>query len=53
VGGVLGALIAGQLWNIDQGRTAFLAGAGFAAVGAVLCFFAISLPLLRQGRVRR
>jgi PPP family 3-phenylpropionic acid transporter len=47
VGGVLGALIAGQLWNIDQGRTAFLAGAGFAALGALLCFFAISLPLLR------
>lgn len=53
VGGVLGALIAGQLWNIDHGRTAFLAGAGFAAVGAVLCFAAISLPLMRQGRVRR
>jgi PPP family 3-phenylpropionic acid transporter len=51
VGGVLGALIAGQLWNIDQGRTAFLAGAGFAALGALLCFFAISLPLLR-GRYR-
>lgn len=53
VGGVLGALIAGQLWNIDQGRTAFLAGAGFAAAGALLCFFAISLPLLRQRRVRQ
>lgn len=53
VGGVLGALIAGQLWNLDQGRTAFLAGAGFAAAGALLCFFAISLPLLRQGRVRQ
>jgi PPP family 3-phenylpropionic acid transporter len=51
VGGVLGALIAGQLWGIDNGRTAFLAGAGFAAAGALLCFFAISLPLLR-GRSR-
>ncbi|WP_315389828.1 MFS transporter [uncultured Stenotrophomonas sp.] len=50
VGGVLGALIAGQLWVIDNGRTAFLAGAGFAAAGALLCFFAISLPLLRQAR---
>ncbi|MGN7838855.1 MFS transporter [Stenotrophomonas sp. 22385] len=48
VGGVLGALIAGQLWNIDQGRTAFLTGAGFAFAGALLCFFAISLPLLRK-----
>lgn len=50
VGGVLGALIAGQLWGIDNGRTAFLAGAGFAAAGALLCFFAISLPLLRKTR---
>lgn len=49
VGGVLGALIAGQLWNVDQGRTAFLVGAGFALAGALLCFFAISLPLLRRG----
>lgn len=50
VGGVLGALIAGQLWGVDNGRTAFLAGAGFAAAGALLCFFAISLPLLRGKR---
>ncbi|KRG70643.1 MFS transporter [Pseudoxanthomonas dokdonensis] len=50
VGGVLGALIAGQLWNIDQGRTAFLAASGFALIGAVLCFFALSLPLLRARR---
>ncbi|MBW8374735.1 MFS transporter [Stenotrophomonas maltophilia] len=50
VGGVLGALIAGQLWPIDQGRTAFLAASGFALAGALLCFFAISLPLLRAGR---
>lgn len=47
LGGVLGALIAGQLWGIDNGRTAFLAGSGFALVGAVLCFCALSLPLLR------
>jgi len=47
LGGVLGALIAGQLWGIDQGRTAFLVGSGFAATGAMLCFFALSLPLLR------
>ena len=55
VGGVLGALIAGQLWKIDDGRTAFLAGSGFALIGALLCFFALSLPLLRarrNGRVR-
>ncbi len=52
VGGVLGALIAGQLWTIDQGRTAFLAGSGFALAGALLCFFAISLPLLRAARRR-
>ena len=50
VGGVLGALIAGQLWKIDEGRTAFLAGSGFALVGALLCFFALSLPLIRARR---
>ncbi len=50
VGGVLGALIAGQLWKIDDGRTAFLAGSGFALVGALLCFFALSLPLIRARR---
>ena len=50
VGGVLGALIAGQLWKIDDGRTAFLAGSGFALIGALLCFFALSLPLIRARR---
>lgn len=50
LGGVLGALIAGQLWGIDNGRTAFLAGGGFAFLGALLCFFALSLPLLRARR---
>jgi len=47
---VLGALIAGQLWKIDEGRTAFLAGSGFALVGALLCVFALSLPLIRARR---
>jgi len=50
LGGVLGALIAGQLWKIDAGRTAFLAGSAFALVGALLCFLALSLPLLRARR---
>jgi len=53
LGGVLGALIAGQLWRIDTGRTAFLAGSGFALLGAVLCFFVLNLPLLRAGRRAR
>jgi len=53
LGGVLGALIAGQLWRVDTGRTAFLAGSGFALLGAVLCFFVLNLPLLRAGRRAR
>jgi PPP family 3-phenylpropionic acid transporter len=34
VGGVLGTWIAGALWHVDQGRTAFLVAAAIAAVAA-------------------
>jgi len=36
-GGVLGAWLAGALWHIDGGRSAFLAAGGIAALAAVLC----------------
>jgi PPP family 3-phenylpropionic acid transporter len=38
IGGVLGAWLAGALWHIDGGRSAFLAAGGVAAVAAVLCW---------------
>ncbi|MET3009789.1 MFS transporter [Stenotrophomonas koreensis] len=38
LGGVLGALIAGQLWRFGDGQVAFLAGAGFAFIGTVIAF---------------
>jgi PPP family 3-phenylpropionic acid transporter len=50
LGGVLGALIAGQLWRFDNGKFAFLAGAGFALVGALICFTWVIRPLLREAR---
>ena len=37
LGGVLGAWLAGALWHIDGGRSAFLAAGGVAAIAAVLC----------------
>lgn len=50
LGGVLGALIAGQLWRFDNGKFAFLAGACFALVGAVICFTWVIRPLLHEAR---
>lgn len=40
-GGVLGAWLAGALWHIDGGRTAFLAAGGIAALAAVICAVAL------------
>lgn len=39
LGGVLGALIAGQLWRFGDGKAAFLAGACFALAGAVIAWW--------------
>ncbi|NCT66413.1 MAG: MFS transporter [Rhodanobacteraceae bacterium] len=47
VGGVIGALLAGALWKLDDGRTAFLVGGALAAVAAGL-----ALLMLRLGRAR-
>ncbi|MGY1457679.1 MULTISPECIES: MFS transporter [unclassified Luteimonas] len=38
LGGVLGALIAGQLWPYGDGRVAFLAAGGFALAGCVIAW---------------
>ena len=46
LGGVIGALVAGQLWRIDNGTTAFLVGAGFALVGAIIAWTWLARPLL-------
>ncbi|HEU4664314.1 MAG TPA: MFS transporter, partial [Dokdonella sp.] len=40
-GGVLGAWLAGALWHVDGGRTAFLASGGIAALAALICAFAL------------
>ena len=36
IGGVVGALLAGQLWTIGGGRLAFLVGGGFCLVAAAM-----------------
>ncbi|HBK45944.1 MAG TPA: MFS transporter, partial [Xanthomonadaceae bacterium] len=46
LGGVLGALIAGQLWRIDDGPTAFLAASGFALAGVAIAWIWLARPLL-------
>ena len=38
LGGVLGALIAGQLWPLGNGQAAFLAGGAFALIGTVIAW---------------
>lgn len=38
LGGVLGALVAGQLWPLGEGRVAFLAAGGFALAGCVIAW---------------
>lgn len=45
LGGVIGALLAGALWTIDDGRTAFLVGGALAAIAAGL-----ALLMVRLGR---
>ncbi len=48
LGGVLGALIAGQLWRFGDGKAAFLVGGGFALLGALIALY--WLPPSRQAR---
>ncbi len=38
LGGVLGALIAGQLWPLGNGQVAFLVAGGFALVGTLIAW---------------
>jgi PPP family 3-phenylpropionic acid transporter len=38
---VLGAWLAGALWHLDGGRSAFLAAGGVAALAAVLCAYSL------------
>ncbi|HEY6941209.1 MFS transporter [Dokdonella sp.] len=40
-GGVLGAWLAGALWPVDGGRTAFLVSGGIAALAALICALAL------------
>lgn len=47
LGGVLGALVAGQLWRYGDGRVAFLAAGGFALAGCVIAWIWV-VP--RRGR---
>jgi PPP family 3-phenylpropionic acid transporter len=49
LGGVLGALIAGQLWRFGDGRVAFLAAGGFALAGTVIAWW----WLVPRGNARR
>ncbi|MCL7713619.1 MFS transporter [Stenotrophomonas mori] len=46
LGGVLGALIAGQLWRFGDGKVAFLVAGGFALTGALIAGY--WLPPSRQ-----
>ncbi|MBA8886526.1 PPP family 3-phenylpropionic acid transporter [Dokdonella fugitiva] len=46
-GGVIGAWLAGALWHIDGGRTAFLAAGGIAALAALICAFALRARTVR------
>src|SRR5690606_34140620 len=39
LGGVLGALIAGQLWQFGDGKAAFIAGGFFALAGALIAWY--------------
>lgn len=39
LGGVLGALIAGQLWPLGDGKAAFIAGGFFALAGALIAWY--------------
>jgi len=48
LGGVLGALIAGQLWQFGDGKVAFIVGGFFALLGSVIAWY--WLPPSRQVR---
>jgi PPP family 3-phenylpropionic acid transporter len=52
LGGVLGALIAGQLWPLGDGRVAFLAAGCFALVGCVIAWIWV-VPRQRRGAATR
>jgi len=45
---VLGALIAGQLWQFGDGKVAFIVGGFFALLGSVIAWY--WLPPSRQVR---
>ncbi len=45
VGGVMGAIMAGQLWKMDDGPTAYLPASGFPCGPAVLTFCPLTLRL--------
>lgn len=49
LGGVLGALIAGQLWPYGDGRAAFLAAGGFALAGCVIAWIWVVPRRVRSG----
>jgi PPP family 3-phenylpropionic acid transporter len=44
VGGVLGALLAGWLWNADGGRLSFLVAGGVAAIAAAIAWVMLRSP---------
>ncbi|MNY76878.1 hypothetical protein D3C86_2166010 [compost metagenome] len=48
LGGVLGALIAGQLWQFGDGKVAFIVGGFFALAGSLIAWY--WLPPSRQAR---
>lgn len=47
IGGVLGAWLAGALWRIDAGRSAFLAAGAIAAFAAIACALTLRAPASR------
>ena len=48
---MLGALIAGQLWQFGDGRLAFIVGGCFALLGTLIAWY--WLPPSRQARRMR
>lgn len=52
LGGVLGALIAGQLWQFGDGKVAFIAGGFFALAGALIAWYWLP-PSRQQQRAAR
>ncbi len=52
LGGVLGALIAGQLWQFGDGKVAFIAGGFFALAGALIAWYWLPPSRQRQRAAR-